>query len=201
MRYIFTKGHLEVTQGFKPKTIERGSFLTKDEDGKYKLYDSNGEFTLCRYGQKCIDEWIDEKLIIVDVENKEDKIKYLASYLPYGLEIQFYLDENDNGVWVLDHTNINMFSDNDKPILRSLSDLTKEIEHNGEKFIPLEYLQNNPETYPYMVYDGDVLMSEEEIIASPMSIPFIIAKKLLEWHFDLYGLIDKGEAIDKNTLD
>ncbi len=30
-----------------------------------------------------------------------------------------------------------------KPILRPLSDLTKEIEYNGEKFVPIEFLFNN----------------------------------------------------------
>lgn len=32
------------------------------------------------------------------------------------------------------------------------------------------------------------------------SIPYWIVKKLYEFHFDVHGLIEKGLAIDKNTL-
>lgn len=86
-----------------------------------------------------------------------------------------------------------------KPILRPLSDLTKEIEHNGEKFIPIERLQNG-ETYCHMVYDENVLMGAEEIISVPLSMPLAVYQKLIEWHFDIFNLIENGLAIDKNTL-
>ena len=32
------------------------------------------------------------------------------------------------------------------------------------------------------------------------SMPYAIVSKLLEWHFDIDGLIEKGLAIDINTL-
>jgi hypothetical protein len=64
-------------------------------------------------------------------------LEHLAPYLPYGLKIlngwgdikklnYSYLDDENNG-----------FINHVKPILRPLSDLTEEIEHNGVKFVPI----------------------------------------------------------------
>ena len=70
------------------------------------------------------------------------EIKHLAPYLPYGLMIkvglattaEMTLNKNDRELvdisWVLNN-------DAYEPYLRHLSDLTKEIEHNGEKFVPI----------------------------------------------------------------
>lgn len=90
--------------------------------------------------------------------------------------------------------------DNTLPIIRPLSDLTKEIEHNGEKFIPvLKLLEANSfdinentleliEKYKGIYFDIDLLSLSDALL-------------LIEWHFDICGLIEKGEAIDVNTLD
>lgn len=93
-----------------------------------------------------------------------------------------------------------------KPILHPLSDLTKEIEHNGEKFIPITKLN---ELFGYkeirMVhYINSGLGWQLDPSHSPSAISFgnminpIL--KLVEWHFDIAELIEKGEAIDVNTL-
>ena len=93
---------------------------------------------------------------------KQLTIKELAPYLPYGLKV---IEESTNNISEVD----GLFNDNAmhlkrtnrvdyfhfypniKPILRSLSDLIKEIEHNGEKFVPIEWLYNN------LVDDSDVV--------------------------------------------
>ena len=80
------------------------------------------------------------------------EIKHLASYLPYGLKLKteygwcIMLTLNDwsvNG----DCDESLCYETKDttdfKPILRPLSDLTKEIEVNGEKFVPIEWLFYN----------------------------------------------------------
>lgn len=80
-------------------------------------------------------------------------IKHLAAYLPYGVKIitpndySFYGVKTDAKALVLDglkDKSLNFYGmggfypiKHFKPILRPLSDLTKEIEHNGEKFVPL----------------------------------------------------------------
>lgn len=61
-------------------------------------------------------------------------------------------------------------------------DLTKEIEHNGEKFVPRDKFYGNPLDFKIRENSYDVV------------------QKLLEWHFDIYNLIEKDLAIDINTL-
>ena len=83
--------------------------------------------------------------------------------------------------------------------LRPLSDLTKEIEHKGEKFVPIDELNNigDAECDRYNDYFNEENISDVNWLLEP----FIIFQKLIEWHFDITGLIEKGEAIDVNILD
>lgn len=130
-------------------------------------------------------------------------IEHLSAYLPYGVKI-----DTPRGVHTLKGINtINetiglmywvgtlqetSFSIDCKPILRPLSDITKEIEHNGERLVPSKVIEDialewvvtsvNP-------YDLIKMMGYENV------------QKLLSWHFDIFGLIDQGLAIDINTLD
>jgi|SRR6478736_318548 len=73
------------------------------------------------------------------------ELKHISPYLPYGLRIAnkslkghilktYFMEEdnhNDCGI-----TNV-IYGANQIPILRPLSDLTKEIEVNGEKLVPI----------------------------------------------------------------
>lgn len=129
------------------------------------------------------------------------ELKYLAPYLTYGLrfdngrdyEKDYLLGIRANGY------NVPMAQgsrDSDyfrferiKPILRPLSDLTKEIEHNGERFVPCDFFVKSVEN---MLKNIDVDLD---------CIPYNVIKKLFEWNFDVFGLIEKGLAIDINTLD
>ena len=77
--------------------------------------------------------------------------------------------------------------------LRPLSDLTKEIEHNGEKFIPNDILNLDIEGGK----GGDIRMIEE----GEHLIYYVgLIEYLFEWHFDVFGLIGKGLAISYNDL-
>jgi hypothetical protein len=117
-----------------------------------------------------------------------------------------------------------------KPILKPLSMLTKEIEHNGEKFVPLVELakisyakywhKNNLVNFRdekwvqvtgyYKFRYNDSRKSFEcikhntndEYTECDCFVPSQIElfQKLFEWHFDVFGLIDKGLAIDINSL-
>lgn len=85
------------------------------------------------------------------------------------------------------------------PILRQLSDLTKEIEVNGEKFVPRD--TDLLGKYEILVIGGkfdffDGMGSNENIF----DLPYEAFEKLFEWHFDVFGLIEAGLAIDINTL-
>lgn len=147
------------------------------------------------------------------------KIKHLAPYLPYDLKVVFEADEHEHTLvglvnWSNEIMVLSPFNDygrsnikNCKPILRPLSDLTKEIEHKGVKIIPIDYFEIGDD-YNYIVDygQGNVKligllkdMAEHNFIQiSYMNYGVII--KLFEWHFDVFGLIENGLAIDINEL-
>ena len=85
-----------------------------------------------------------------------------------------------------------------KPILRPLSDLTKEIEVDGEKFTPYEddYLSDAMSTYENL----DILCEYNGDVSNDSTIPYTVMSLLFQWHFDVFGLIEKGLAINVNDL-
>lgn len=136
----------------------------------------------------------------------ELELKHLAHYLPYELQI---FNKKSNDIETLKALNESgtlytgsFFNNwdhiyNFKSILRPLSDLTKEIEVKGEKFIPVYFFNN---------INSDIDF-ELQIRGLSYDIKFLnstyygIVEKLFEWHFDVFGLIEKDLAIDINTLD
>lgn len=151
------------------------------------------------------------------------ELKHLAAYLPYGLKVQHteFLPNKDE----IQTTLIESISDNCvtfteyccdyyfneiepeckiKPILRPLSDLTKEIEVNGEKFMPMEKLYkhwvgthtNNQINQKYFSEIMERLSKYDDC----KHIHYCIVENLFKWHFDIFELIHKNLAIDINTL-
>lgn len=138
------------------------------------------------------------------------ELKHLAPYLPYGLQIFdtsqeeciFCLNEwlfrEKQFVKPFFKNHLEQFLNDDslKPILRPLSDLTKEIEVNGEKIVPFKW-------FNFINSDIDF---ETQIIALSNNLKWLdstyygIIEKLFEWHFDVFGLIPLNLAIDVNTL-
>lgn len=80
-------------------------------------------------------------------------------------------------------------------ILRPLSDLSKEIEHNGEKFIPKKELIKE---FKDIIFDKRAF--DLDLGVNIINYPFWVVNKLLEWHFDLFNLIKSDKAIDINNL-
>ena len=131
------------------------------------------------------------------------ELKYLAAYLPYELKVlfehrpSFKSHPNYFKTEKLSASNISIIGKKTyslvsaKPILRPLSDLTKEITHNGESFVPagkmITHGFHNSFWYETDKFDYRYLYSYD-------------LDKLLEWHFDVFGLIGKGLAVDINTL-
>lgn len=112
------------------------------------------------------------------------KQEFLAISLPHGFRYMYL-----NGTFGLFDSNCYekalKFNANYRIILHPLSDLTKEIEHNGEKFVPEENL-----------LDSEMILRNVDY----RMLRFGDIERLISWHFDIVGLIDKGEAIDVNTL-
>ena len=120
----------------------------------------------------------------------EDVIHY---YLPYGIQIKETFNEKNE--WILGKFNYYLFSvGSDIPILRPLSDLTKEIEVDGERFVPLKKFYREAR----LLLEKEIRITPGEIISEYLS--FEIIEKLLSWHFDLFGLIESNQAIDINTI-
>jgi len=131
------------------------------------------------------------------------ELKYLAGYLPYDLNTRYLLSNVVNIDQFMDElrykkltaANCDFVLQFCKPILRPLSDLTKKIEVNGEKFVPIIKLNLD-----YDWSDNISIYDFSTITGLNMEDIYFVTDSLLEWHFDIYGLIDAGLAIDINTL-
>lgn len=169
---------------------------------------------------------------------KKLELKDICSYLPYGLkctamgewdEGEDYVDESTPKIFTMSGicTDSNgeryvegmydndmhtiYFPDDFTPILRPTSDLTKEITHKGETFVPMvkiaKILYGCDFNYEFgisesgigvNIYDGETYLNSTVFWIDKCSIS--VFDLLFEWHFDTRNLIDKGEAIDVNTL-
>ena len=129
----------------------------------------------------------------------ELELRHLTAYLPYKLQIKLgdgrkmeVIAVRDWIGWCVtykgDYGETNIGIKAVKPILRPLSDITKEIEHNGERFIPVRKITTEPDDnlYPENI--------SYEVVKQIMG--YEKTQKLLEWHFDIFGLIPAGLATE-----
>lgn len=137
---------------------------------------------------------------------KMNKEQFLAMSLPFNTTVCVKYTHKPDGseyedlVGLLDGRVITNETEEDDPLLpisdyrillRPLSDLTKEIEHKGERFVPIERIK---ESQHHLFFRTD--------IENPIDgLQFSEVMKLIKWHFDICGLIEKGYAIDVNMLD
>lgn len=106
--------------------------------------------------------------------------------------------------------------------LRPLSDLIKSITHKGETFVPMTKLVGMEKYKHFFEKFGGLKRKDDWSIIDCWWIntefddkpkpyekfctwqldrmSFKDAVKLIKWHFDIFGLIEKGYAIDINTL-
>ena len=114
------------------------------------------------------------------------ELKHLAPYLPYELNIQ-----NNSGDfhkmtgYTLDAYFIKKHTVSPRPILRPLSDFNKGLYSEIFKTFYLNW-QNS-----------------EDFCLTPIgvnSVSYELANILIKNHFDIFGLIEKGLAINVNTL-
>lgn len=123
------------------------------------------------------------------------ELKHLAPYLPYELELQIL--EHPFGIvprkLELDcghDFNYHLQEGNVKPILRPLKDV-------GTYIIDKEHNITFLESTGFYSESGIDFFIERVITGL---VEMIIWQKLIEYHFDVFCLIEKGLAIDKNTL-
>ena len=142
------------------------------------------------------------------------ELKHLAPYLPYRVKLNltrrlfertnvdirncdFRHNYTTNELYLW-HNEVTYGWHEIKPILRPLSDLTKEIEHNGEKFIPIEWFEDK--YYTLSLHKECERLLEEDGFNWVNHMSHLLFIHLTEWHFDIFGLIPEGLAIDLNTV-
>jgi hypothetical protein len=148
------------------------------------------------------------------------ELKHLAPYLPYGLKCEildykcdyvgekygtikgyYYIGDGVYYTFKSDRDYAGKNTNNFKPILRPLSDLTKEIIEKyatwgkvGVNHMDLEIEFEGYDDDCYMICrDKNGRMIDRAVNSSDFDF-------LYENHFDVFGLIDKGLAININTL-
>ncbi|WP_279051458.1 hypothetical protein [Alistipes indistinctus] len=134
------------------------------------------------------------------------ELKDICGYLPYGLKYQWTNMKSVRLISMTDEVDYSsqhslstawewMVHRQARPILRPMSDLTKEITHKGEKFVPLDVLNNRGH---FIEFDAAGLLYT---VGGCMDSDWLMVfDKFHEWMFDYRGLISAGLAIDVNTL-
>ena len=129
----------------------------------------------------------------------ELELKHITPYLPYGLKFRnpFGIQTIKGLDTVSDAILIYYWDMADrkeshaidcKLLLRPLSDLKKEIEHDGERFVPETKLEVGHWSPHHKTSWNDRDIYE---------LPYGVIELLLSWHFDVFGLIEQGLAIPK----
>lgn len=158
---------------------------------------------------------------------KQLELNHIAPYLPYGLKCQIDLGQNE--IIVTENWGLKTGSDypasyyNEgkryglmlsqiKPLLRHLSDLYKEIEGvvgivdlakiafpNYEWVLRSDRAVRLDAQTEYFEYDGDFLAGDGwDYYQIPNQLDLFTY--LFQYHYDIFGLIDKGLAIDLNSI-
>jgi len=148
-------------------------------------------------------------------------LEHLSVYLPYGLMGQ--LKGYPNGTYVtlgtyLSNTErkwtIDMFIESGVlPILYPLSSLTETIWYEGKEIKPIEFIKDwYNESYGKIddleYYDLEnefalfgVFHSTEEKETEIIAMPYQAYQLLFKMKIDIFGLIEKGLAVDVNILE
>jgi len=120
-------------------------------------------------------------------------VDQLKNYLGTGLRIVGTANKNGFKVDIIlgpNHLDVenNKLTYSLLPVVYRLSDLDKEIEINGEKFIPKEWLENQCITLFHPITTSNFI-----------SRPYWVAQKLFEWHFWPFGeeYFERALVIDK----
>ena len=134
------------------------------------------------------------------------KPEYIIPYLLHKVKVSkiHYLHTGE-GIGSLNHI-LTTKSDKYKLHLRPLADLTKFRTFNGKSQIFMEcYFQISEQEETDFYNKGEIPSYWKTNIKVLKSggfkhLEYWIIEKLFKWHFDVFGLIDKGLAVDINTL-
>lgn len=140
------------------------------------------------------------------------ELKHLAPYLPYDLKgvanflpDTWFIVKNLKESFVKgitmpgNNVPVGCAMNDFKPILRPLTDIYNLIKVDGDLFTPHEKYD---ELFgPNDDYLFEVMNKEDGICIEDIpNLPYYVVEWLMSLHFDVFGLIEKGLAIDINTL-
>lgn len=133
----------------------------------------------------------------------ELEAKYLAPYLPYGLKLQYIVRGVVQSTGIMRSISHNDFETHPtrvnisyqgeehiwmfSPMLRSLSKITEEINHDNQVFKPLDTL--DMDFLQFELYHGDNGLDLSKVT-------YLDTIRLISWHFDVFGLIKQELATE-----
>lgn len=132
-----------------------------------------------------------------------NKLEIYSAYLPYKLHVGFETDDDTHEVVSVGLDGLRLVSphynygycdfDTPKPILRNLSDLTKEIEHEGEVFVPIDLLDSDLYPIDYFKdtdhYDYVLRWLRSEDKSHHLQfLPYGLIQQLIKWKFNIFNL-------------
>ena len=151
------------------------------------------------------------------------KLEHLAPYLPYGLKVEYNNYRKDIAILKAVHYNknpnpkktlltirqlnlnynISCFINSVKPILRPLSDLTRDeyfklSQKDDKKEFGYWYVKSNATQKKGIHFEG---YSSRRISLSRYDLmPYYVLEFLFKNHFDVFELIEEGLAINYNDI-
>lgn len=132
------------------------------------------------------------------------KLKHVACYLPYGLKIQ---TQDKNGILIKTVDGIyEQYKDGSFMLYWQENYGTIQASGNIKLILrPLSDLKNNFESIDLYTdlcstYNGVVINDIIDNKRDTSFISYYYIERLLQNHFDIFGLIEKNLAIDINTL-
>jgi hypothetical protein len=133
------------------------------------------------------------------MSNKPElELKHILPYLPHKLIVKDFgvllsLSKSNNDAMFDYAANDGIevtkgYVESLVPLLRPMSDLFKDIVHNGRKVNASILLRNSLESSS--VKSGKFLYP----LTEPLAMPYFLIQVLFKYHFDVFGLIEKGLA-------
>ena len=123
------------------------------------------------------------------------ELKHIAPYLPYELQMIGKYGQTET----LNLSNTKHALQYWKPILRPLSDFTEfEIEFDNITTTIEDYITGNWDLGSENWILAEVAKGKQ--IERLFDLPYSIFPILFEHHFDIFGLIEEGLAVDINSL-
>lgn len=140
--------------------------------------------------------------------SKSIPLKEIVGFLPYQLKVFLPADELTIDLKEFFFDKEYYTHERDlrfiKPIVRPLSDLTKEITHNGETFVPLVKYMTEWFGEPCEDFNEFEMCDIEKSFLSVLRKYEMRTQKelefLYEYNFDIYDWIKDGLAVDINTI-